>query len=347
MLPDHIWNAFASHYDIRLGGEMTTPIPLRQVEQAVPTQLPGYYYQHPKLRTGNGPRILYHGDMARDVIVLTHGLTDSPFYMQDVANCFFAAGCNVVLPLLPGHGLKEPDEAIREEVLDNQWRNTMDASIAVARLLGQRVSIGGFSTGGVLSLNKILRHSEMIDGGLFLFSAALSLGRLIDKIGSNEVVEWAVDFFLDRKAVIGQGPNPYKYPILPATVASEVVEIIQEDNRILRDFQPLSQPVFAAHSHYDETAEIQGIVDFLDQHVVPEKQLFFPIEDEKVMHATLPLKRAVPIDLELVAPHEKSERKRTVKQEDWLKHVADNPHFDEMMNQAINFFQQKVQGGYA
>ncbi len=347
MLPDYIWNAFASHYDDRLGGAGTAPVMLSEVKQAVPTQLPGYYYQHPKLREGNGPRILYHGDTTQDVIVLTHGFTDSPFYMQDVATRFFEVGCNVILPLLPAHGLKEPDEAIRQEELDNRWRNTVDASVAVARLLGQRVSIGGFSTGGVLSLNKILRHSEMIDGGLFLFSAALSLGRLADKVGNSEIAEWVVGFFLDRTAVIGKGPDPYKYPILPASVASEVVEIIQEGNAILQNIETLPHPVFAAHSQHDETAEIQGVIDFLSQHVSPEKQLFFSIADKKVMHATLPLKTAVPIDLTLVAPNEKSPKQRKIKQDDWLKHVAANPHFEEMMNKAINFFQQKVQGGYA
>lgn len=341
MLPDHIWNAFASHYDERLGGTMTPPVLLSHVEQAVPTQLPGYYYQHPKLREGNGPRILYHGDNTKDVIVLTHGFTDSPFYMQDVATRFFEIGCNVILPLLPAHGLKEPDVAIRQEELDNRWRNTIDASVAVARLLGQRVSIGGFSTGGALSVNKIVRHADMIDGGLFLFSSALSLGRFIDQVGSSEVVEWAVGFFLDRKAIMGEGPDPYKYPLLPASVASEIVEIIQETNDILQKRGKLSLPVFAAHSHHDQTVEIKGVINFLDQHVSPDNLLFYPITDE-VMHASLPLQRPVPIDLDQIGQEEKSPAVRKKKQEEWMKHVAANPHFDEMMNQAISFFQQKV-----
>lgn len=343
MLPDHIWNAFASHYDTRLGGEMTSPISLQQVEQAVPTQLPGYYYDNPKLREGNGPRILYQGEMTKDVIVLTHGFTDSPFYMQDVAARFFDIGCNVILPLLPAHGLKEPNEAIRQEELDNRWRSTIDASVAVARLLGHRVSIGGFSTGGALSLNKILRHSDMIDGGLFLFSSALSLGRFVDAVGHSDIVQWTVGFFLDRAAIVGEGPDPYKYPILPASVASEIVEIIQENNSKLEKEDMISQPVFAAHSHHDETVEIQGVIDFLGNHVPLEKQLFFPINDE-VMHASLPLQTAVPVDLDQIGQNEKSPKERQRKQEEWLKHVAANPHFDEMMNEAINFFQQKVQG---
>jgi hypothetical protein len=50
---------------------------------------PGYYYHHDDLRLKNGPRILYHDRYTKDVIVLTHGLTDSPYYLQAVAGCFF------------------------------------------------------------------------------------------------------------------------------------------------------------------------------------------------------------------------------------------------------------------
>ena len=38
-----------------------------------------------KLREGNEPRILHHGQSTDDVIVLVHGLSDSPFYMLAIA----------------------------------------------------------------------------------------------------------------------------------------------------------------------------------------------------------------------------------------------------------------------
>ena len=41
-------------------------------------------------------------------------------------------------------------------------------AVEFAKLLGKKVSIGGFSTGGALSLNKILRDSNSIKGGLFV-----------------------------------------------------------------------------------------------------------------------------------------------------------------------------------
>ena len=337
---------FANHYDERFEGTTagirTPPIPLAEVEQPVPTSLPGFYYHHPKLRVGNGPRIFYHGDQSRDVIVLTHGFTDSPFYVQDIAGCFFREGCNVVMPLLPAHGLIKPDVAIRDEMLDIKWRDTIDSSVAIARLLGERVSIGGFSTGAALSLNKILRHSEMIEGGLFLFSAALSLGKVLDTVGNSGVVEWAVGFFLDRTAVPGAGPDPYKYPVLPSAVASEIIEVIQENNEKLRTFGQLPQPVFAAHSHKDTTASIQGVIDFLAQYVPADNQRFFEVEEIK--HAALTLKNTVPIDIGLIGQNMKDPQRIKAKQDEWLTHVSANPFFDEMMSQAIHFFKTRVQG---
>ncbi len=343
-LPENIWKTFASHYEQRLNNDLGQPIPprlLSEVQQPIPSRVPGFYFDHPKLRPGNGPRILYQGDLSRDVIILTHGFTDSPFYMQAVAETFFQQGLNVILPLLPAHGLQEPDALIRDEQLDTLWRETLDHSVEVAAMLGERISIGGFSTGGALSLNKILRSPGKIQGGLFLFSAALSLGKWVDKIGNNEWVEWTVSFFMDKEAVPGDGPDPYKYPVLPLSVASEIVEIIRENNQLLRKTGVWEIPVFAAHSHHDETTPIKGVADFLEEYVSVEQQYFFEIE-QGVMHAALPLRENVPVDLSKIGNPKDDEDDRRQKREEWLRHVSANPFFGEMMRQAIAFFQQKL-----
>lgn len=343
-LPEHVWTAFASHYDLRLNGRSdarTLSKSLAEVEQAVSCSLPGYYFDHPTLRPGNGPRILYHGNRTQDVLVITHGFTDSPFYVQAIAARFFAAGFNVIQPLLPAHGLREPDAVIRDEALDTRWRKTLDHSIEVAALLGDRISLGGFSTGGTLSLNKVLRSPEQIEGGLFLFSAALSLGKVVDWVGHHEWTEWVVGFFSDRKAVAGDGPDPYKYPILPVSVASEIVEIIQENKNLLEQNQEWRWPVFAAHSEHDATAEIQGVKDFLANVVPQELQSFFRIEEE-VMHAALPLEFDVPIDLDKIVLGKGEKADLEQKRKEWLTNVRANPFFGSMMDQALGFYRERI-----
>ena len=343
-LPENIWKAFAAHYEQRFDeGDTPSVQPklLSEVNQPIPCNISGFYFDHPKLRPGNGPRILYHGEPTADVIILTHGFTDSPFYMQAVAESFFLQGLNVVLPLLPAHGLREPDALIRDEQLDTRWRATLDHSVEVAEMLGKRVSIGGFSTGGALSLNKILRSPGQIGGGLFLFSAALSLGKWVDKIGNREWVEWTISFFMDKEAVPGDGPDPYKYPVLPLSVASEIVEIIRENNQLLRQLEAWGIPVFAAHSHHDETTPIKGVADFLEEYVPIDQKLFFEIEEE-VMHAALPLRENVPVDYTKIGSPKDKEEDRKQKREEWLRHVTANPLFGEMMGQAMGFFRKKL-----
>ncbi|MFT5166793.1 MAG: hypothetical protein ACI8P3_002025, partial [Saprospiraceae bacterium] len=92
---------FQAHYQKRLG------------KTTVETEILGKnkacsYINSNKLKKGNSPRIYHHGKITTDVIILTHGLSDSPHYMEAVAKRFFNIGVNVVMPLLPAHGLKAP-----------------------------------------------------------------------------------------------------------------------------------------------------------------------------------------------------------------------------------------------
>ena len=55
---------------------------------------------------GNYPAIFSHGEKTKDVIVLTHGLTDSPYYMQAIGERFYQEGLNVVLSITAGPWFK-------------------------------------------------------------------------------------------------------------------------------------------------------------------------------------------------------------------------------------------------
>ncbi len=336
------WKTFATHYDERYKNGTGEQLDLQNIAGR-----PGYYYHHPALRPGNGPRILYHDAFTENVIVLTHGLTDSPHYLQEVADCFFEEGCNVVMPLLPAHGQIRRKKDLEDEQLSEHWQKTIDDSVEVAKMLGQRVSLGGFSTGGALSLNKVLRDKENINGGIFLFSGALSIGRLADKIGDFEFVERVVDLFFDRIDIGEESPDPYKYPHLPKECASELVEIIKENNHLLgepfvcggTEDHRLKHPVFAAHSLHDATATMEGVANFMRDYVA--SGLLFPVLD-CVQHASLPLREAIQLDLNKISAQEKDPAKVEQRKKEWEMNTAANPQFDKMMAAAMAFFKKVV-----
>jgi hypothetical protein len=206
--------------------------------------------------------------------------------------------------------------------LDSKWKETIDSAVEVAHQLGNRVSVGGFSTGGALSLNKILREPASVDGGLFLFSAAIDLG-LVDEFARVGFLQTIVKLVSGK--VKGIGPDPYKYPELPKNGGIELSQIIQENDDLWKG-RKISQPVFAAHSMHDETVKLKGVLELLEDHV--EKGVAFLIS-QQVSHSNLVLEN----DIQLQDMGEKAE----------YKQPKANPMFDSMMEDAVRFFRKALQ----
>jgi len=274
------------------------------------------------LKKGNHPSIYHHGKKTKDVIVIAHGLSDSPHYMSAVAKRFYEEGLNVVCSLLPGHGLKEPDTAMEDKGLDAKWREEVDACIAVAEQLGARISLGGFSAGGALCYNAILRKPGKIKGGLFLFAAAIDVA-LVKNVGRVSFLRTITK--IKDGEIIGVGRNPYKYPTFPMYGALELGDIIRENVK-LGDAKKIEQPVFAAHSIEDKTATVDGILDLVKNKCV--NGIAFLIS-ANIAHGEVPLAKDIELD-----------NKQTVGPKEIPKA---NPDFDVMMDSVIRFFRNRVE----
>lgn len=306
---------FTEHYLPRLVTGELLPLNDPEIPEA-------YCLDSPLLKPNNGPRLFLREENTREVIVLTHGLSDSPFYLEAIARRFYRAGCHVVMPLLPAHGLIDPDEAMQDEYLDRKWRETIDHAVHTASLLGDKISIGGFSTGGALSLNRILRDPSHINGALFLFSAALSIGNLAEVAGRLSFIQ-SITRITDGK-VLGIGRDPYKYPMLPSFAGFELVQIINQNKKLLED-KKLQLPVFAAHSVHDTTAELAGIMKFMEDNV---KKGVTTVISAQVPHACLPLEKDIPLNIEEeLGP---------------VLPPAANPLFNWMMDGVMRFYEKEV-----
>ncbi len=259
-----------------------------------------------KLRnTGVAPYILHHGDKTAKTVVLFHGLSDSPYYMRPIADYLYDLGMNVVVPLLPAHGVKNEADAkaaMLDYDLSEHWQNHVSDVMAMAPEFGETVIIGGFSTGGALSVDYSLRNPDHVNG-ILLFSGALALSgnaESLSKIwGIPRLARW-----LDRKYV-STYQNPYKYSGVPNSSGIELMEIIKSIRDQLDEGERIRQPVFVAHSEADLTVPIDGVKNLLN-YSDGQNTVFYIHDSNQLCHADLVLDKAhasnIKIDKDSVDP---------------------------------------------
>lgn len=292
------------------------------------------YFRSDLIREGCHPRILEHEGRVKNAVVLVHGLTDSPYYMMEIARFFHRQlGYNVYVPILQCHGLKVPMGM--KGVDAKEWKKNVAYAIHTATQNASVVSIGGLSTGGTLSLHAAATNPA-ITGALYLFSAALDLaggfwGQVKEKMLRSPVADLvdAVDKmkYLDKaerkRSLIGE--NPYRYNQMDKGGAKQLSLLIRDIDKLI-DRQELgsllSRPAFAAHSECDATTSIEGI-EKLSTLYNPELFTFYRIAKENdVSHASLVLKYPV------YAPGQDKNSEPLEKP---------NPLFNDMMNKVGAF----------
>ncbi|MER3476765.1 MAG: alpha/beta hydrolase, partial [Leptolyngbya sp. ERB_1_2] len=134
-------------------------------------------------------RFFLHTHPTQKVILFFHGFTAVPQQFVPIAEAFFQAGYNVLVPLLPGHGLAGdwnqdnppplPEDISIYQAFAIEW-------LQYAQQVGETVVVGGLSAGGTLAAWLALEYSRSINRAL-LFSPYFS--------NTNPVADWAVQTF--------------------------------------------------------------------------------------------------------------------------------------------------------
>jgi esterase/lipase len=218
---------------------------------------------------GNWPKIFHRSAPTARSLVLVHGLTDSPFWVEGIAR-FLAArdqDLTVVLPLLPGHGRCAPIEKM-EAVRLADWRSVVDNAVDVAAVLGNEVSVGGFSTGGALAVDKATRTPQMIDGRVLLFSAALDITTVEKIFLTCHVAALIADVKSGKTDNSGEGGDPCKYSRMFMCGAELLTKLISElrhatdaAHGFLR--YPHRTRTFVAHSEADAVIDVAAVAPLI------------------------------------------------------------------------------------
>jgi pimeloyl-ACP methyl ester carboxylesterase len=87
-------------------------------------------------------------------VLLTHGLSDSPYSMGYLAEFFQQNGFRVMAVLLPGHGT-QPGNLL--EITWQEWAKTLAYGVDKLAEEADEVYLAGYSIGGALSVYQSLR----------------------------------------------------------------------------------------------------------------------------------------------------------------------------------------------
>lgn len=227
---------------------------------------PEYFQEFPcfseqVVRPGCHPRKLEHGKRSKKAIVLVHGLTDSPYYLLAIAEYFHQnLGYNVYLPLLQGHGLKHPGGMAQVSLA--VWKENVRFALQAAAENSDIVSIGGFSTGGALSVYLAFAEQQ-VTGEIYLFSAALGIYG-----GPMALFSGMLEFFL-RMPVVRlmrntrplTGRHLYRYDRVPLNSAGELSKLILQINKLIFSSGAKigAKRIFAAWSEYDRVINVRKL----------------------------------------------------------------------------------------
>lgn len=192
---------------------------------------------------GNLPRdwnrsfILPPPGPARGVVVLLHGLTDSPYSLRHIAQHLSEQGLLAVVPRMPGHG------TVPAALTAAHWEQWLAATRLAVREARRQVPDGplyliGYSNGGALALRYSLAALE--DEQLAMPQRLVLISPMIG------VTSYA------RYAGLAALPA-----LLPAFAKSAWMNVLPEFN----PFKYNSFPVHAARQTYELTHEVQSAFD--------------------------------------------------------------------------------------
>lgn len=106
---------------------------------------------HPGVGEWGRTIALIHPTRPQRAFVLIHGMSASPGQFERIARDLFARGHNVLVPRLPHHGHADPlSPALARLRAEDLYEAVVDY-VAIARELGERVTVAGFSLGGLLA----------------------------------------------------------------------------------------------------------------------------------------------------------------------------------------------------
>ena len=208
---------------------------------------------------------------SEQVVLLIHGLTDSPFLFHDLAYEFYQQGLNVRTLLLPGHGTA-PSALV--DTTEKQWRQAAGYAMRQALSDYKQVYLGGFSTGGALILDQ-LSHGKWSPSQLDKIKGLL-LWAPASKAKSD--FAWAAKYldFVPFVDWLNKGADIdfAKYESFPLNAAAQVDKLMGRINGKDKSLTKIPDiPMLVVTSEVDQTIDTTTTLRLVNQwHTAPSRK---------------------------------------------------------------------------
>jgi pimeloyl-ACP methyl ester carboxylesterase len=159
-------------------------------------------------------QVLSHGERVEQSVVLLHGYTNCPQQYSVMAQTYFDAGYNVVVPRLPSHGYADRMTDALSDLEPGGLTALADEAVDIAAGLGERVTVVGLSAGGTLAAWLAGERDDVAEAALM---APLMVPKVLPEFTVGPVARFSSflpDIYLwwDGELQEELASPPYAYP---------------------------------------------------------------------------------------------------------------------------------------
>jgi alpha-beta hydrolase superfamily lysophospholipase len=226
-------------------------------------------------------------------VLLVHGLADSPYHLRAIGRLFYDNGFYVIGLRLPGHG------TVPGGLLNVTWEEWYSAVKFGARMVLEKIEnrrdskfyVGGFSTGGALTLRYFLEASSeklkvltvekhRVPDKLLLLSPAIGVNSFAEIPGWHKIISWMPWFKKLKWLKIGPEYDPFKYTSFAENAGHQIYDLTKANQKLIEEIarnesiKEKLHPIYAFQSSVDATVKTDKLVDMYEKIASKESELF-------------------------------------------------------------------------
>jgi len=224
----------------------------------------------PKRDDKGAPIVLF--DSKNEVgLVFSHGYMAAPKEVETLAHYLFERGINVYAPRLRGHGT---DPKALLTVTAQDWEADFERAFTAMRQMCTKVYIGGFSTGGLLSL---IHAAQYQVDGVIAINSALKLhdlrvsyvvptlqffNEMVGYLHAKGIMEWVDNSQTEQPKV-----NYHKHPLVAVSQLEKVM------TKTAKNLSKVSAPILIIQGDNDPIVKSESARLIYDAVSAKEKKL--------------------------------------------------------------------------